>query len=535
MSALLLRGTATSPRPNGSSCVPARDRWPSWGCGYVNASAAPSACSSRWPAIHRTLLLRCPRLAIVRSCCSTAAMWKPWSVAWSRPTNSLTSRSIMRPTRARRTCRCSTCWPRRTLCRWSPLTYRRMGRRSRCPSGCPPALYARFREPGQLGVASSGPGKILIAGEDGIAEVDHINRTAVWRVPIRGSHGKAVLRPDGSIMFARRHGIGVVSDGSLAVVAGGFPDRCSLFTKSDGSVWVLDPINEALNQVIPTVVRLGERLGEEERHEISPPPPWPVGAAWLDDERLVLGHQSSCSLIGLGAGPPEQVHIATSDCVGVVPLGPETLMTVSGHADLDLTDMLAGRHARLGGSTVTAKTTAPPINQPSPPTSAVVVRPVWASGPAMTNPPSMASGKHPANRLTVVTDAPVARCTAGSTGPISCTRPRRPHPASTAPDRPAARRITRRRPAGHAGLASTSLGESVRRPPQHRSSRTPPAQSAYHRNGQRSEPGPPPTGRHNQAAAAARSSRSRPARVPAQPAPRLFVAPACAAPCRRYA
>jgi hypothetical protein len=149
-------------------------------------------------------------------------------------------------------------------------------------------------------------------------------------------------------MFTRRNGIGVLADGTLAVVAGGFPDRCSLFAKSDGSVWVLDPINEILNQVTPTIVRLGDRLGEEERHEISPSPPWPVGAAWLDDTRLVLGHQSSCSLVELGAGTPEQVRIGTSDCVELVPLGLETLMTVSGHADLDLADIVTGRTAKLG-------------------------------------------------------------------------------------------------------------------------------------------------------------------------------------------
>ncbi|MEV6930225.1 restriction endonuclease [Dactylosporangium sp. NPDC051485] len=201
---------------------------------------------------------------------------------------------------------------------------------------------------GPLGMASLGPGKILIAGEDGMAEVDHIKRTAAWRVPVRGSHGNPVLRPDGSIAFARRHGIGVVADGHLAVVAGGFPDRCSLFTRSDGSVWVLDPINEVLNQVTPTVVRLGERLGEEERHKISPSPPWPVGAAWLDETRLVLGHQSSCSLIELDEGIPEQVRIATGDCVGLVPLGGETLLTVSGHADIDVADLVTGRSARVG-------------------------------------------------------------------------------------------------------------------------------------------------------------------------------------------
>ncbi len=203
-------------------------------------------------------------------------------------------------------------------------------------------------ETGLLGMASDGPGKILVATNDGIAEVDHIKRTAAWRVPVRGCHGNPVLRPDGSIVFARRHGIGVVADGHVNLVAGGFPDRCSLFTKSDGSVWVLDPINEALNQVTPTIVRLGEQLGEEERHEINPPPPWPVSAAWFDETRLVLAHQSFCSLIELDTGIPEPVRIGTSNCFGLVPIGRETLVTVSGHADLHLTDIVTGRSAALG-------------------------------------------------------------------------------------------------------------------------------------------------------------------------------------------
>ncbi len=202
---------------------------------------------------------------------------------------------------------------------------------------------------GLVGVAPASPGKILVVGEEGIAEIDHANHVAAWRVPVKGCHGNPVLRPDGAIMFARGHGIGVVADGNLTVVAGGFPDRCSLFTKPDGSVWVLDPIDEARNLVTPTVVRLGEQLGKEQRHEIKPTPGWPVGAAWRDDTRLVLAHQSACSLVELDtAGPPDLVHLATSDCVGLVPLGTDSVMTVSGHADLALTDIVTGRNAKIG-------------------------------------------------------------------------------------------------------------------------------------------------------------------------------------------
>ena len=37
----------------------------------------------------------------------------------------------------------------------------------------------------------------------------------------------------------------------------------------------------------------------------------------------------------------------------------------------------------------------------------------------MSSPTSMATGKHAARRLSVVTDAPVEACRAGSTGPIT--------------------------------------------------------------------------------------------------------------------
>lgn len=58
--------------------------------------------------------------------------------------------------------------------------------------------------------------------------------------------------------------------------------------------------------------------------------------------------KGSCSLIELDAGTPDQVRIGTSDCVGLVPMGRETLMTVSGNADLDLADIVTGRTAKLG-------------------------------------------------------------------------------------------------------------------------------------------------------------------------------------------
>jgi Holliday junction resolvase-like predicted endonuclease len=65
---------------------------------------------------------------------------------------------------------------------------------------------------GLVGLAPRGPGKLLVVGEEGIAEVDHVNRVATWRAPVRGCHGNPVLLPDGSIMFARRHGIGICQD-----------------------------------------------------------------------------------------------------------------------------------------------------------------------------------------------------------------------------------------------------------------------------------------------------------------------------------
>jgi len=65
--------------------------------------------------------------------------------------------------------------------------------------------------------------------------------------------------------------------------------------------------------VTSAVVRLGAKLKEGERHEITTPHSWPTGATWLDDTRLILVHQSSCSLLNLEAGIVGQLPMHRRD------------------------------------------------------------------------------------------------------------------------------------------------------------------------------------------------------------------------------
>ena len=198
-----------------------------------------------------------------------------------------------------------------------------------------------------LGMTSDGQSLLLIH-PDGIIEVDPGKQKAAWRIPVQGAHGAPIPMPGERVVFARQHGVAMVTGDSIEIVGGGFSDRSILFAKENGSVWVLDPMQSTGTQTTSALVRLGTSLGDEQRHEITTPHPWPVGAIWLDDAQVVLIHESACSLIRLDAGLVGQLRLGTHDCVGLVRLDADTFLTVGGRADIRLSDIATQRGAYLG-------------------------------------------------------------------------------------------------------------------------------------------------------------------------------------------
>ena len=206
----------------------------------------------------------------------------------------------------------------------------------------------------QLGMVAEGS-SLLITHPDGIISISQKKNQVAWRAPIRGTHGAPIPLPDGTLVFARRHAVATLAGAEINILEGGFSDRCSLFAGPGDTVWVLDPIHAAGTQTTSAVVRLGTRVGEKQRYEISTPHPWPVGAFWLSETSIMLIHDSSCSVVRLDSGLVGQLRLASHGCIGLIPLDDETLMSVGGQADFDLNNVAIGRSAHLG--TITGRPT----------------------------------------------------------------------------------------------------------------------------------------------------------------------------------
>lgn len=230
--------------------------------------------------------------------------------------------------------------------------------------GCPPALAGGLITTGgegmtvtgvlsvsdsnQLGIAVSAPSKLLITHQEGIVEADLGRGKAVWRVPVRGCHRNPVLGTDAAIMFARRHGVGQLIGEDLTIIGGGLSEASTLFTKSDGSVWAVDPADPIGDQGASAIVRLGANLGDQQRHLVTPQ--WnsaALAAAWLDDTRLALVHGNFCSVTELDTGVARGFSAGISNCVAVLALEADTVMTVGGSADIQLNNVVTGRRAEL--------------------------------------------------------------------------------------------------------------------------------------------------------------------------------------------
>src|SRR2546430_10530022 len=91
--------------------------------------------------------------------------------------------------------------------------------------GVTASVMCTVQATGLLGMARSGPGRLLLTLDDGIAEVDLGKQTAAWRCPVHGCHGNPVLRTDRGVVFTPRHGVAVATADGLPILGGGFSDR----------------------------------------------------------------------------------------------------------------------------------------------------------------------------------------------------------------------------------------------------------------------------------------------------------------------
>jgi hypothetical protein len=175
--------------------------------------------------------------------------------------------------------------------------------------------------------------RALVSLPDGIAEVDLKRGTTSWAVPLPGCHGRALLRPDGTVLTLCNDAVVEWKDGVLRPVAGGFGDARALFS-GPGGAWVLSGSGPTFGRDAATLAltRLGHEVGQQHRHRIHFDADVRT-AGWLSDLRFFLAAAGHSAVLDLASGPrvrPEDWIETPHRSPGqLVVLNPATVITAS--------------------------------------------------------------------------------------------------------------------------------------------------------------------------------------------------------------
>jgi hypothetical protein len=137
--------------------------------------------------------------------------------------------------------------------------------------------------------------KLLITLPEGILAVDPSGAESWWALPLAGCRGRALVRPDGSVLALCNGSVVRWDQKALSVVGGGFAGNSHLLRGPDEQAWVYDYADspEPL-----TLTRLGDEIGQQDRHPILfLADVW--NAVWLRGRRFFLsasGHSAPVNL-----------------------------------------------------------------------------------------------------------------------------------------------------------------------------------------------------------------------------------------------
>ncbi|WP_144420400.1 restriction endonuclease [Micromonospora haikouensis] len=191
--------------------------------------------------------------------------------------------------------------------------------------------FLEVAESPYFGLSATGPETVLVTLDEGVAAVDLATGQARWETGVGGCSDAALRLPDGSLLLARAHGVGRYHDGVVSAIASGSAhEHCGrLLIGPDGSVWCFDPgWSKAGQASVPSLIRLGGSLGEEEHHPLPSSGSPVVAAAWLDDGRCAVATGTRVSILSGPGQPVEREFSLGPDVTGLAPLGGGQLLVL---------------------------------------------------------------------------------------------------------------------------------------------------------------------------------------------------------------
>lgn len=198
----------------------------------------------------------------------------------------------------------------------------------------------------QLGLTCVSAEKLLVTTSTGIALADVDAGTADLVVEVTHCHRRAVLHSDGSILFTRRLGVGRFHEGQISSVAGGAAGATCLIEAPDGTTWLLDN-GEPSGRTPGSIVCVGTRITEHERHDLSYPDGTATNAAWIAPDRLlVIGAAGFQTTTLAGDCTPIQ-QASQANPMGLLRVTDRVVLTSGDGITLAATDLATGVSAEL--------------------------------------------------------------------------------------------------------------------------------------------------------------------------------------------
>ncbi|MCM4082336.1 DNA cytosine methyltransferase [Paractinoplanes hotanensis] len=197
----------------------------------------------------------------------------------------------------------------------------------------------------RLGVGIDPQGHVLVTTDQGILAVDIQSRRSRWAVSVAECHGNPVVRADGAVLFTRRHGVGRLANNQVTVIGGGLFGTTRLAPHPDGTVWAFAS-GGTDGRSGASIARLGDKLGDEERHSLAYPSDAATTSAWIDhDDLLTIGPELLITTVA--TAQLRRHRAAQANATGLVSIGDGTVITSGDNVTLGRTDLLSGRFSHL--------------------------------------------------------------------------------------------------------------------------------------------------------------------------------------------
>ncbi|MFD4641908.1 restriction endonuclease [Lentzea sp. NPDC058436] len=188
----------------------------------------------------------------------------------------------------------------------------------------------------QLGIACQRDGRLLVTTAQAILRVDLKRQSVAVAVPVRDCHRNPLPLDDGSVLFARRHGVGRFKDGEVSTVGGGSVGNSSVLLNPDGSIWLFD--NGYMGGISPSITRLGGRVGDESRQNIDYQPASAFSSVWMSRDSLLTIGNSSFAVTSFPDGGTSSHAPTQSNPMGIVHLGCGEVLTAGDGTSVQRTD-----------------------------------------------------------------------------------------------------------------------------------------------------------------------------------------------------